>query len=482
MIATIRCPIEILNSRRPQSLAIINNQATLTYRQLHEQIVKKQFDYHKHGIRRTTKIALQTSNSIDDIICLFALWRIGAVACLLSDRTPQEEIKKQLKHINCKIHITSSRAKLKISEAISTKQIASSQKSLLVQKGLASPTMTNILLNSPATIMLTSGSCGDPKAVVHTIGNHYFSALGSNQNIPVTTTDRWLLSLPLYHVSGLSILWRCALAGASIVIHDPAQNMIKSIKKFNVTHVSMVPTQLIRALNNPAHIKTLQKLKAILLGGGPIAQELIESARRLKLPVFLTYGLTEMASQVATSQKSIDGKIRALKYRQLKIAADGEILVGGATLFKGYFKNGKIVRPLDGKGWFHTGDLGKIDRTRGLQVLGRKDNMFISGGENIYPEEIEKALLGSGVVQQAVVVPVKNALFGYRPVAFVKLTSSSCHCELTKRAKQSFFKNHLTKTLPAFKIPDSFYNFPDGYLQKGIKPNRQVLKSSLNLL
>lgn len=472
MITTVRCPIEILNSRRRQSLAIINNLTTLTYRQLHEQIVKKQLDYHKRGIRRTTKIALQTNNSLDDIVCLFALWRIGAVACLLSDRTPQEEIKKQLKHINCKIHITSSRAKLKISEAISTKQIASSQKSLLVQKGLASPAMTNILLNSPATIMLTSGSCGDPKAVVHTIGNHYFSALGSNQNIPLTKkTDRWLLSLPLYHVSGLSILWRCALAGASIVIHNPTENMIKSIKKFNVTHVSMVPTQLIRALNNPAHIKTLQKLKAILLGGGPITPKLIESARRLKLPVFLTYGLTEMASQVATSQKSINGKIGTLKYRKLKIAADGEILVGGATLFKGYFKNGKIVRPLDGKGWFHTGDLGKIDRTRGLQVLGRKDNMFISGGENIYPEEIEKALLGSGVVQQAVVVPVKNALFGYRPVAFVKIHGS-----------QRELKNYLTKTLPAFKIPDSFYDFPDGYWKKGIKPNRQALKSFLNLL
>ncbi len=448
MITTIRCPIEILNSRRPQSLAIINNQTTLTYRQLHEQIEKKQLDYHKRGIRRTTKIALQTNNSLDDIVCLFALWRIGAVACLLSPRTPQAQIKKQIIELK-------------------------SLPPLLLKRGLGkfknNKAQMIFQLNSPATIMLTSGSCGDPKAVVHTIGNHYFSALGSNQNIPVATTDRWLLSLALYHVSGLSILWRCALAGASIVIHDPTENIIESIKKFNVTHVSMVPTQLIRALNNTAHIKTLQKLKAILLGGGPIAQELIESAHRLKLPVFLTYGLTEMASQVATSQ-SINGKIRTLKYRQLKTASDGEILVGGATLFKGYLKNGKIVRPLDANGCFHTGDLGRIDRTQGLQVLGRKDNMFISGGENIYPEEIEKALLGSGVVEQAVVVPVKNALFGYRPVAFVKINGS---------LRQ--LKDHLTKTLPAFKIPDSFYDFPDEYCQKGIKPNRQALKSALNL-
>ncbi len=459
MITTIRCPIEILNSRRPQSLAIINNQTTLTYRQLHEQIIKKQMDYHEAGIRRGTKIALQSKNSLDDIICLFALWRIGVVVCLLSPRTPQAQIKKQI---------------------IELKTLPP----LLLKRGLGefknNKAQMIFQLNSPATIMLTSGSCGEPKAVVHTIGNHYFSALGSNQNIPLAKTDRWLLSLPLYHVSGLSIIWRCTLAGSTIVMPDPTENIIESIKKFKVTHVSMVPTQLILALNNPAHIKTLQKLKAILLGGAPVAQELIQTTRRLKLPVFLTYGLTEMASQVSTSQKSTGKKIQTLKYRKLKIADDGEILVAGATLFKGYFKNKKIVRPADADGWFHTGDLGRIDRTQGLQVLGRKDNMFISGGENIYPEEIEKALLGSGVVEQAVVVPVKNALFGHRPVAFVKLTSSSCHCKLTKRAKQSLFKNHLTKTLPAFKIPDSFYDFPDGYLQKGIKPNRKIFLSKLN--
>lgn len=185
----------------------------------------------------------------------------------------------------------------------------------------------------------------------------------------------------------------------------------------------------------------------------------------------MTYGLTEMGSQVATTQKN-QTKPRVLKYRSLKISNDGEILVRGQTLFKGYFIKAKIVRALDKNGWFHTGDLGSYSKKEGLKVLGRKDNMFISGGENIYPEEIERALLNTGLVKQAVVIPVKDAEFGFRPVAFI----SYRHCEegVKRLTRQSQLQKALANVLPSFKIPDKFYKLPD---QKSLKPNRQGLRS-----
>ncbi len=475
----IFCPVESLSIHAPDSIALISKDETLTYRQFHQRIFAAQINCQSQKIRRGTKVAIQSPNSIEYIVLLFALWRIGAVACLLSPRTPQKEIKRQLVKLNCKISIWLGRVTRKRGPqthaaagvphggmgAASTSGVLTGQ----------DPTRyINFLFKDYATIMFTSGSSGEPKAVVHTIGNHYFNALGSNENIPVKQNDCWLLSLPLYHVSGLSIIWRTILGGGTIALPDPSENLSDSIKKYKVTHLSLVATQLIRTLKSHPKTNALKNLKAVLLGGGPIPDELMQKAQKFKLPVFATYGLTEMASQVATSKKPINGKIKTLKYRQLKVSKGGEILVRGQVLFKGYLKNGKIMRPIDAKGWFHTGDLGSYNNRGGLCFLGRKDNMFISGGENIYPEEIEKALINTGIVEQAVVIAVKNTEFGLRPVAFIK-------CHKNKKLPTSKIKMQLAKTLPRFKIPNQIYNIPAKFLKHGIKVNRQVLKTYLNL-
>lgn len=451
----IPCPIAVYSSRTPHAIALIHKSQTLTYRQLHHNVQSVQMFCLNRGIHQGSKVAIQSPNTPEYIILLFALWRIGAIACLLSPRTPAGEIKKQIQQLNCDFvfsnfplpakRVLSGRGSAG-NTAISLKKIASSSHSGL------------LAMDAISTIMLTSGSTGNPKAVVHTIGNHYYSAKGSNENIKIRKNDQWLLSLPLYHVSGLSIVWRCFLSGAAITFQE----------KSGVTHMSLVTTQLLRLLENKENIPKLQSLEAILLGGGPISDELITTATKLKLPIFLTYGLTEMASQVATSHKTPKGKIKTLKYRQVKISSSNELLVKGKTLFKGYLRNGKIVRRVNREGWFTTGDIGEIKQKTGLRILGRKDNMFISGGENIYPEEIEKAFLNCGEIEEAVVVPFKNREFGLRPVAFVRF----------KKGKHIALQNlipKLSKTLPTFKIPDQIYEFPREYSQSGIKVNRQRL-------
>ncbi|MCB9771858.1 MAG: o-succinylbenzoate--CoA ligase [Candidatus Omnitrophica bacterium] len=437
----ISCPIAVCNSRTPCAIALISKSRTLTYRQLHEQIQSTQSDLINKGVRRGTKVAITSANSPEYVVLLFALWRIGAVACLLSPRIPALQIKKQIRQLGC-------------STIISPKEIASSLPLLATGKNMG----LSLFLDAPATIMLTSGSSGNPKAVVHSVGNHYYNAKGSNENIPVVKGDRWLLSLPLYHVSGLSIIWRCVLGGGTIVFEQHS----------GITHMSLVTTQLRRFLKRKANIKILKSLKAILLGGGPIPQELIKTITTLKLPVFLTYGLTEMTSQVATSHKTPQGKIKTLKYRHIKISKTNEILVKGKTLFKGYLQNGKVAKAVNREGWFPTGDVGEINQKTGLRILGRKDNMFISGGENIYPEEIEKAFLNCGGIDEAIIVPVKNREFGFRPVAFVRFKNN-------KRIAMQNLIPKLTATLPNFKIPDQIYEFPREYSPNGIKVNRQLL-------
>ena len=152
-------------------------------------------------------------------------------------------------------------------------------------------------------------------------------------------------------------------------------------------------------------------------------------------------------------------------HRQVKISEDREILVRGKTRFMGYVQENGLIEPFDKYGWFATGDLG--DLVDGcLRIQGRKDNMFISGGENIQPEEIEKAICQVAGIQEAVVVPVRDSLFGFRPVAYCNGEFDPVKLAVT-----------LRKTLAGYKIPVIFYDWPAGNQYfSGIKINRIAFK------
>ena len=180
-----------------------------------------------------------------------------------------------------------------------------------------------------------------------------------------------------------------------------------------------------------------------------------------------SYGLTEMASQVTTtppgaSKEQLRTAGRALPYREIRVSTEGEILVRGKTLFAGYLRNGGLDRPLDEDGWFHTGDLGELDDGGNLRPTGRRDNLFVSGGENVQPEEIEAALLRLSGVEEAVVVPVPDPEFGARPVAFVR--TSGVPADLAQE---------LGRSLPRFKVPGEFHGWEGA---GGMKPDRVALE------
>ncbi|MCF7802371.1 MAG: AMP-binding protein, partial [Candidatus Marinimicrobia bacterium] len=303
------------------------------------------------------------------------------------------------------------------------------------------------------------------KAVVHTLGNHYYSALGSNENIPLSPGDRWQLALPLYHVSGMGIVFRSVVAGSAIVISN--ELTVKSLLENRVTHLSLVSTQFKRLLAMEEAEKLQSQLRAILLGGGPIPRKLIQQGKALNLPVFTSYGLSEMTSQVATTtpNQSDLSSARVLPYREVKISSEGEILVRGATLFAGYLQENGIDPSRDEQGWFHTRDSGTLDENY-LQVTGRLDNQFISGGENIQPEIIERALLDSGDIDSAIVVPVPDEEFGQRPFAFYASTHP-IHPEEISIA--------LRKILPAYMLPVQFTPLPEEF-RTDLKPSRQKLR------
>ncbi len=317
-----------------------------------------------------------------------------------------------------------------------------------------------VFIHRPATVVFTSGSSGEAKAVVHSAANHLYNAAGSAANIPLGPDDAWLVALPLSHVSGLSILFRTLSSGASALFaesgafqdaDDPGARLLPA-----ATHVSLVETQLRRLLQIPGWQALTRRLRAALIGGSALSAPLLRRARDAGLPVCASYGCTEMASQVATTRpgdprETFSGAAPVLPHREVAVSAEGEILLGGRTLCLGYLERER-VRPAAGAGgWFASGDLGRLDGEL-LSVTGRRDSRFISGGENVQPEEVEQALLEHPAVVAAVCVAIPDSEFGSRPAAFLTLASGPL--------PPPDVEAHLATRLARFKHPVRYFPLP----------------------
>ncbi|MDK9764334.1 o-succinylbenzoate--CoA ligase [Vibrio sp. D420a] len=307
-----------------------------------------------------------------------------------------------------------------------------------------------------ASIVFTSGSTGNPKAVAHTAKQHMASATGLLEHFKFGSDDTWLLSLPMYHVSGLAIFYRWLVAGATLKVAN--QGLEQDID--GCTHASLVATQLRRLLDSECPLS----LSHVLLGGSHIPNQLALEANQRGIETWIGYGMTEAASTVTA--KPVDAHTDAgkvLLHRSIKIEKD-HIWIGGETLASGYYHQGQLTPLKNQQGWFDSKDLGRWKGER-VTIIGRADNQFISGGENIHCEEIESALNKYPEIQQAFVIPVDDKEFGQRPVAIVecdKLESADVY--------QAFLLKHIEK----FKIPQDYYSMPQ-LKQEGIKTSRKQL-------
>ncbi len=324
------------------------------------------------------------------------------------------------------------------------------------EERITTPQDSNFNRQNLASIVFTSGSTGNPKAVAHTLEQHLCSASGLLEVFRYQQGDTWLLSLPMYHVSGLAIVHRWLAAGGCIKI---GSGQLES-DIVGCSHASLVATQLHRLLKS----KQALTLTHVLLGGSHIPEALGLEAQQMGIETWLGYGMTEAASTVTA--KPVDASSTAgfvLNHRQLKIE-EQRIFIGGETLASGYYYRGKLMPLVDRNGWFDSKDLGEWVGEQ-VSIIGRADNQFISGGENIHCEEIERALNLLSVVKQAFVVPVEDREFGFRPVAIV-----DCDEVPTKE----WFSDQLQGSLERFKFPIEYYRMPQQE-QLGIKVSRAGL-------
>ncbi|MFB6299225.1 MAG: o-succinylbenzoate--CoA ligase [Halobacteriales archaeon] len=289
-------------------------------------------------------------------------------------------------------------------------------------------------LDDPQAMLFTSGTTGEPKAVVLTMGNFLASAGGSAFRLGIQPDDRWLVPLSMYHMGGLAPVLRSTLYGTTVVYQrefDPTA-VVAAIDDYRTTGTSLVPTMLRRILDVETELGP--SLRFVLLGGAPASTELIDRCERHGVPVYPTWGMTETASQIATATpqeafKHDDTVGTPLLFTDV-IVIDreetpvdsgeiGELVVDGPTVTPGYYDDpDRTAEALCAYG-LKTGDIGYQDESGRLWVLNRKDDRIITGGENVNPGEVIDVLRDHPAVKDAAVVGIEDPEWGERVAALL---------------------------------------------------------------
>lgn len=404
------------------------------------------------GVKKGSHLGILSANNLDMVYMIHAISYLGAVGVLLNTRLSDDELNYQLQDAEVSILITDenqSSRQLQVNKVYAYSEV-NERKEMQVALQL------ELNLEQPFTIIYTSGTTGFPKGVVHTYGNHWWSAISSALNLGLEKNDKWLISLPLFHVSGLSTLMKSVIYGMPVYLMKKfdVDLVHEAIMDKKVTIVSVVTLMVQRLMDKLGSENYPQTLRCFLLGGGPAPKVLLKQAKDKKIPVFQSYGMTETTSQIATlSAKDALLKIgsagKPLLPAELKINNPGEddvgeIIVKGPMVTKGYFKNEAANKQTIIDGWLHTGDLGYLDEAGYLYVVDRRTDLIISGGENIYPSEIENALMKIPEIKEAGVIGVADDTWGEVPVAYVVLYESISKTDILAK---------LSKQLAKYKLP-----------------------------
>ena len=298
---------------------------------------------------------------------------------------------------------------------------------------------TEALAEAPAgaqVVLWTSGTEGRPRGVALSFENLEASTAAAAERLSLAADDVWLASLSPAHVGGLVLVTRSLLLGATLIAAGgfdagAASDLVNGTAAFDappVTHVSLVPTQLLRLLDARRGAPAPDGFRCALIGGAHAPAELVGRALRAGWPLGLTYGATEMCSQIATAppERTRDktGTVgRPLAGCDVRLSADGEILARGPTLALGYVVGSDptgLAPVADADGWYHTGDLGRIDEDGDLWIIGRRADRIVSGGVTVDAVEVEEALRAHPAVIDACVVGVPDDTWGERVAAWVE--------------------------------------------------------------
>lgn len=384
---------------RGDATALVTPTRWWTYEQLDVAVEERARGLRAEGVVPGRVVARVVESDAEGILFLLALWKVGAVAAPLNPALTESE------------------------------------------QRAAIAALTDAP-NGAQVVVWTSGTAGRPRGVALSYENLAASARGAADRLALTDRDVWLASLSVAHVGGLALLTRSLLLGGTLVATGrfdagtasdllDGQGLPADVS-VPLTHMSLVPTQLLRLLEHRRGAPPPETFECALIGGAHAPAELVARAHRAGWPLALTYGSTEMCSQATTAPPALTRRKAGtvgppLKGVDIRIGADGEILMRGETRAIGYVGGGDGSSAKDDPssldntpGWYRTGDVGRLDEDGDLWVTGRRADRIVSGGVTIDALEVEEALRGHPSVVDACVVGVPDPTWGESVAAWVE--------------------------------------------------------------
>jgi O-succinylbenzoic acid--CoA ligase len=366
----------------PEAVALVTPERTWTLEQVDLAVSERAEELRAQGTPAGTIVPLTVDPDVETVLRLLAIWRVGATPAPLNSKLTEAE------------------------------------------RSAASHALEGRRSDAQA-VLWTSGTEGRPRGVAISYRNFAASALASRARLDLIPEDAWLASLSPAHVGGLALVTRALLVGSRLVVVGAfdAGRTLGLIAAGTVTHASLVPTQLLRLLDISGGQPPPDTFRCALIGGAHAPDGLVSRALDAGWPLALTYGMTEATSQVATASPELTrrkpGTVgKPLDGVEVRIAADGEILVRGPTVAMGYVGTDvtDVVAP---DGWLHTGDIGRLDDEGDLWVTGRRAERIVTGGVTVDAVEVEEALRAYPAVADACVVGLPDAEWGQRVAAWV---------------------------------------------------------------
>ena len=456
----------------PDRIAIRFEGNEISYRALRARVLGCANYLHSvHGINPGDRVAYLGFNTPECVILLFACAKLGAIYLPLNWRLTLPELDYVLGHATPKVVIADS-----LQQEAAVKLVAGHSGCTSVDHTRVAPLPkdggvvlpeSNIEggLDAPILLVYTSGTTGQPKGVLLTQKALLVNALNSVDMHELTSADHILTVLPMFHVGGLNIHTTPGIyVGATITIHqrfDPAKTLL-TIEKERPNLLVLVPATIAALIQQPDWQATdLSSLRMVTTGSSIVPPSLIEVWHDRGIPVIQVYGSTEtgpvalyqrredaMISVGSTGQGALHTELRIVDEvgHDVPSGGSGELLLRGSNLFQQYWGDRNASRDAFTAGWFRTGDIGYRD-TRGYVFINdRKTDMVISGGENIYPAELERILDGIDGIIEAAVVGAPDDHWGEIPVAIVVIHGDA---KITAQEILSAFKGRLVR----FKHP-----------------------------
>lgn len=452
----------------PERIAIITEKEEVSYLSLEQRVTKTAaYFIHELGVTKGDRIAILSQNRLEYVVLLFAIAKLECVAVPLNIRLKPNELLFQLKDSQT-AYLFAEESFLEMAFSL---QEDSDVKEVLPIESIndiephKQVSIDTVNENTPYIICYTSGTTGTPKGAVLTQANMFWNAVNNSLAINLTSEDRTIVLLPLFHIGGIGLFALPTLfTGGTIIIagkFEPSK-VLAMIEDHQVSVVMGVPTIHAALLGCPAFQSTnLNSVRWFYNGGAPCPHEMIKAFTDKGFLFGQGFGMTEtsptifMLSKEDAARKigSIGKPVLFSEYqlvdnegKKVRSGAVGELVVRGPNVMKEYWNRPEATKQTIQDGWLFTGDLAREDDEGFLYIVGRKKEMLISGGENVYPLEIEQVINQLTGVSEVAVVGVQDKMWGEVPAAFVVKNEGAA-------LSQEEIIEHCSHLLAKYKVP-----------------------------